>query len=179
MRVPAVAAALLSLIVSVPAAQQVPDPEARLRELAITLPPVDPPFANYVRAVRTGNLVFLAGHGPCGDLDARPEYKGKVGRNRTVEEGYIAARATAVCLLASLKAEIGDLRKVRRFVKVLGMVNATEDFTMHPRVINGASDLLVEVFGDRGRHARSAVGMISLPLNITVEIELVVEVDPA
>ncbi len=160
------------------AAQQAPDPEARLRELGITLPPVDPPVATYVKAVRSGNLVFLAGHGPCGDLTARPEYTGKVGRDRSIEDGQVAARATAVCLLASLKAEIGDLRKVRRIVKVLGMVNATESLQQHPAVINGCSNLLVEVFGERGRHARAAVGMASLPFNITVEIEMVVEVEP-
>ena len=178
MRVPALAAALLAAMAVASQAQQT-DPEAKLRELGITLPPVDAPFANYVKAVRTGNLIFLAGHGPCGDLSAKPEWTGKVGKTRTQEEGYVAARDTAICLLSSLKAEIGDLRKVRRIVKVLGMVNATEDFTMHPRVINGASDLFVQVFGDKGRHARSAVGMMSLPLNITVEIEMVVEVDPA
>jgi enamine deaminase RidA (YjgF/YER057c/UK114 family) len=177
MRLPVLVAVCLAAVAAPAAAQQV-DPEGKLRDLGITLPAVDKPFANYVKAVRTGNLVYLAGHGPCGDLNARPEYTGKVGKTRTVEEGYAAARATAICLLASLKAEVGDLRKVRRIVKVLGMVNATEDFTMHPMVINGASDLFVEVFGDRGRHARSAVGMISLPLNITVEIEMIVEVDP-
>lgn len=178
MRVPALAAACLFLGAAVLGAQEAPDPETRLRDLGITLPRVEPPVANYVRAVRTGNLVYLAGHGPC-DLNAHPEYTGKVGAGRTIEEGYAAARATAICLLASLKAEVGDLRKVRRFVKVLGMVNATDDFTQQPRVINGASDLFVEVFGDRGRHARSAVGMASLPMNITVEIELIVEVDPS
>lgn len=170
--------AALTLVVAAPAVAQTPDPEARLRELGISLPAVSAPVANYVRAVRTGNLVFLAGHGPCGDLNARPEYTGKVGRTRTIEDGYVAARATGICLLASLKDAIGDLGKVRRFVKVLGMVNAVDDFTQQPEVINGFSDLMVQVFGDRGRHARSAVGMASLPRNITVEIEMIVEVEP-
>jgi enamine deaminase RidA (YjgF/YER057c/UK114 family) len=151
------------------------DPDARLRELGITLPVPTRPVANYVQAVRTGNLVFLAGHGPCGAITDKQ--KGKVPRDRSIEEAQAAARATAICLLASLKAEIGDLRKVRRIVKVLGMVNATEDFQQHPRVINGCSDLLVAVFGDRGRHARAAVGMASLPVNLAVEIEMVVEVE--
>ncbi|HEX9581812.1 MAG TPA: RidA family protein [Gemmatimonadales bacterium] len=156
------------------AAQQPFDPEARLRELGITLPTPDAPIANYVKAVRTGNLVFLSGHGPCGQREERTT--GKVGRERTLEDGYYAARMTGICLLASLKVEIGDLKKVVRVVKVLGMVNAVETFDQHPRVINGHSDLMVAVFGDRGRHARSAVGMGSLPGNLTVEIEMVVEV---
>jgi enamine deaminase RidA (YjgF/YER057c/UK114 family) len=150
------------------------DPNRKLAELGITLPAPGAPVANYVKAVRTGDLVFLAGHGPCGPLD--DSVKGKVGRDKTVEQGYEIARKTAICLLASLKAEIGDLSKVRRIVKVLGMVNAPEGFTDHPKVINGASDLLVEVFGDAGKHARSAVGVASLPMNIAVEIEMIVEV---
>lgn len=150
-------------------------PEARLAELGIELPEMPPPIANYVRAVRTGNLVFLAGHGPL-----RPEggyVTGKVGSELTVEEGYQAARLTAVALLASLRGEIGDLDRVRRVVRVFGMVNSTPDFTDQPAVINGCSDLLVEIFGDRGRHARAAVGMASLPIGIAVEIEMVVEVE--
>jgi enamine deaminase RidA (YjgF/YER057c/UK114 family) len=102
--------------------------------------------------------------------------RGKVGQDRTVEEGYEAARQTALCLLATLKAELGDLNKVKRIVRVFGMVNTVEGFTQHPQVINGCSDLLVAVFGDRGKHARAAVGMASLPLNLTVEIEMIVEV---
>jgi enamine deaminase RidA (YjgF/YER057c/UK114 family) len=158
------------------AAEPAFDPEARLRELGITLPQSPTPVANYVQAVRSGNLVFLAGHGPCGTITDRQ--KGKVPRDRTIEEAYAAARDTGVCLLASLKKEIGDLRKVRRVVKVLGMVNATEAFTDHPKVVNGCSDLMVAVFGERGKHARAAVGMASLPVNLAVEIEMVVEVDP-
>lgn len=157
------------------AAAQAPDPEARLREMGLTLPAAAPPVANYVRAVRTGNLVFLAGHGEC---SAEGRLTGKVGSERTIEEGYASARRVGLCLLASLKQEIGDLRKVTRIVKVLGMVQSAPDFTDHPRVINGFSDLMVAVFGDRGRHARSAVGMAALPANISVEIEMIVEVAP-
>ena len=155
-------------------AQQDSHPVARLREMGLELPPAAQPVANYVEAVRTGNLLFLAGHGPCGTLGE--DAVGKVGRDRTIEEGYETARLTALCLLATMKAELGDLGRVKRVVRVFGMVNATDDFTDHPRVINGCSDLLVAVFGDRGKHARAAVGMASLPFNITVEIEMVVEV---
>jgi len=167
-------AALLTTLAS--AADPAFDPEARLRELGITLPQPPTPVANYVTAVRSGNLVFLAGHGPCGTITDKQ--KGKVPRDRTLEEAYAAARDTGVCLIASLKKEIGDLRKVRRIVKVLGMVNATETFTDHPKVVNGCSDLLVAVFGERGKHARSAVGMASLPVNLAVEIEMIVEIEP-
>lgn len=171
---PLLCVTLLTLIPRTTLAQVANDPEARLRELGLTLPKVDPPFANYVRAVRTGNLVFLAGHGECGPN----ALKGKVERDHTVDEAYASARNVGLCLLASLKTEIGDLRKVKRIVRVFGMVNATEDFTQHPKVINGCSDMLVSVFGDRGPHARAAVGMQSLPTGITVEIEMVVEVEP-
>lgn len=151
------------------------DVMAKLTELGITLPEVSPPVANYVNAVQTGNLVFLAGKGPLKDDG---EYiTGKLGTDLTEKEGYAAARRTAIVQLAALKAEIGDLNRVKRIVKVLGMVNAAPDFTNHPEVINGFSDLMVEVFGDRGRHARAAVGMGSLPRNIAVEIEMIVEVE--
>lgn len=153
------------------------DPEARLAELGIELGEPGAPVANYVKAVRSGNLVFLAGHGPRGSLDEMP--LGKVGADLTIEQGYEAARSTAIGLLESLKAEIGDLSKVRRVVRVFGMVNAVEGFGQQPEVINGCSDLLVEVFGERGRHARAAVGMASLPRSIPVEIEMVVEVEEA
>lgn len=149
------------------------DPEARLRALGLTLPSSSPPVANYVNVVRTGNLLYLAGHSECGDKFMT----GKVGREVSVDSAYAAARRTALCLMSTLKAELGNLRKVRHIVRVFGMVNATPDFTDHPRVINGCSDLLVQVFGERGRHARSAVGVASLPSNIPVEIEMVVEVD--
>ena len=152
------------------------DPEANLKKLGIELPPVSPPQANYVNVVRTGNLLFLAGKGP---RHINGEYiKGKVGADLTQEQGAEAARLVAINQLAVLKAELGDLNKVKRIVKVLGMVNATEDFENHPEVINGFSNLMVEVFGERGKHARAAVGMYSLPRNIAVEVEMVVEVVP-
>lgn len=147
----------------------------RLQKAGVTLFTPSPPVANYVHAVRTGNLIFLAGHGPRradGSL-----VQGKVGRDLSLEEGRQAARLTAIALLSSLKEEIGDLNRVRRIVRVFGMVNATEDFVDHPQVINGCSDLFVEIFGESGKHARAAVGMASLPMNIPVEIEMVVEVD--
>jgi enamine deaminase RidA (YjgF/YER057c/UK114 family) len=166
---------VMSMLVPAPLhAQQTTDPEARLAQLGIELPTPARPVANYVQAVRTGNLVFLAGHGPVGTWDK--SVTGKVGRDLTVEQGYEAARRTGVNLLASLKAEIGDLRKVTRIVRVFGMVNSADGFTQQPAVINGCSDLMVAVFGDRGKHARAAVGMAELPLNWAVEIEMVVEV---
>lgn len=149
--------------------------ETKLKEMGLELPPVARPVANYVPAVRTGNLIFLSGQGPRRQDETM--ITGKVGGDLNVEEGYEAARRVALGLLASLKAEIGDLDKVRRIVKLLGMVNCTSDFGDQPKVINGASDLFVEVFGDRGRHARSAVGMNALPMNIAVEIEMIVEVE--
>ena len=166
-------ATLLFLSASGLLAQKTFDPEARLRELGIELYKPDAPVANYVRAVRTGNLVFLAGHGECGGT----RLTGKVGRDVTVDSAYASARRVGLCLLSSLKAEIGDLRKVKRIVKVLGIVNATDQFGDHPKVINGFSDLMVQVFGERGKHARAAVGMGSLPFNMSVEIEMVVEVE--
>jgi len=151
------------------------DPEQRLQDLGIELPTPPAPVANYVRSVRTGNLVFLAGHGPL--LPEGGYMSGKIPQDLTIEQGYEAARLTGIALLASLKENIGDLNKVNRIVKVTGMVNTTPDFTEQPQVINGFSDLMVEVFGeDRGKHARAAVGMASLPINIPVEIEMVVEV---
>ncbi|MEM7051036.1 MAG: RidA family protein [Acidobacteriota bacterium] len=151
-------------------------PEGRLAKLGLELPTLPPPAANYVRAVRTGNLVFLSGHGP---WRAEGGYiKGRLGDDVSVEQGYEAARLTALAMLSSLKGEIGDLDRVRRIVKVLGMVRSTPDFTQQSAVINGCSDLLVEVFGkERGQHARAAVGMASLPIGIAVEIEMVVEVE--
>lgn len=148
--------------------------ERRLAELGIELPRATAPAANYVNAVRTGNLLFLAGKGPYkpdGTLHA-----GTVGQDVTVEEAYAHARLTGLHLIATMKEGLGDLDRVARIVKVLGMVNAPPGFAQQPEVINGCSDLFVEVFGERGRHARSAVGMGSLPRNITVEIEAIVEV---
>ena len=150
--------------------------DQRLQELGIVLPPASAPVATYVNAVTTsGNLVFLAGKGP-----QKPDgtyVTGKIGRDLTIEEGYAAARLTGISQLAALKAHLGSLDRVKHIVKVTGMVNATEDFTQHPEVINGFSDLMVEVFGEKGRHARAAVGMISLPRNIAVEVEMIVEVE--
>ncbi|WP_374443604.1 RidA family protein [Stella sp.] len=144
--------------------------EKRLAELGITLPPVPKAAGNYVHAVQTGNLVYLAGKGP------GPGATGKVGRDVTVEQAYKHARDVGLVLIAVLKETLGDLDRVQRVVKLLGMVNAVPEFGEQPKVINGCSDLLVEVFGDKGRHARSAVGMGSLPNQITVEIEAIVEV---
>ena len=149
--------------------------ENRLADLKIILPKVQPPIASYVNAVRTGNLIYLSGKGPTAS-DGK-FISGKVGVDLTLEEGKAAARNTGLNLLAALKAEIGDLDKVKRIVKVLGMVNCPTDFTQQPQVINGFSDLMVEVFGDKGKHARSAVGVGSLPANMAVEIEMIVEVE--
>jgi enamine deaminase RidA (YjgF/YER057c/UK114 family) len=144
--------------------------EKKLKELGIALGPVTPPVANYVNAVRTGNLLYLAGKGPAGNV------AGIVGKDITVEQAYGHARTTGLNLMAVMKDELGSLDRVKRIVKVLGMVNAVPGFTDQPKVINGCSDLFVEVFGERGKHARSAVGMGSLPNNIPVEIEVIVEV---
>ena len=129
-----------------------------------------------MNAVRTGNLLYLAGKGPRPGPDGRRP-KGKVGRDYPVEEAYQHARTVGLDLLAVMRAELGSLDKVKRVVKVLGMVNAAPEFEDHPKVINGCSDLFVQVFGDKGKHARSAVGMGSLPMGIPVEIEVIVEVE--
>ncbi len=146
----------------------------KLKELGITLPKPPSPMANYVGAVAAGNLVFVSGHGP--RREDGSFIAGKVGADLSVEEGYEAARLCMIQCLASLEREIGDLDRVKRIVKLLGMVNCTGDFGQQPQVINGASDLLVEIFGDSGRHARSAVGMQGLPAGIAVEVEMVVEI---
>ena len=151
------------------------DPEAKVKELGITLSTPSAPVANYVNAVRTGNLIFLAGKGPR-KADGT-NITGKLGANLTIEQGYEAARVTGINQLSVLKAELGNLNKVKRIVKVLGMVNSTPDFTDQPKVVNGYSDLMVAVFGDRGKHARAAVGMGALPSNIAVEVEMIVEVE--
>ena len=148
--------------------------EQRLNELKITLPVLRPPLGSYVHAKQTGNLLFLAGKGP-GDAEGKM-LVGKVGAGVTTEEAYQHARLTGLMLIAVMKDALGDLDRVTDIVKVLGMVNAAPDFTDHPKVINGCSDLFVEVFGERGRHARSAVGMGSLPGGIPVEIEVIVAV---
>ena len=150
-------------------------PEDKLKEKGIVLNAPGKPVANYVNAVRVGNLLYLAGKGP-----TKPDgidITGKVGKDLTIEQGYEAARLTAINHIAVLKAELGDLKKVKRIVKVLGMVNCTEDFKDQPKVINGYSDLMVDIFGEKGKHARSAVGMYALPLNIAVEVEVVVEIE--
>lgn len=147
----------------------------RLKELGISLPPVPAPAGSYVHAVRTGNLLYLAGKGPHAAKGPTP--KGKLGREFNTAEGYQHARSVGLVLLAVMQQELGSLDKVKRVVKVLGMVNAVPDFEDQPQVINGCSDLFVEVLGDKGRHARSAVGMGSLPSGIPVEIEVIVEVE--
>ena len=150
------------------------DVEERIISLGIELKEPSSPVASYVHAVRTGNLIFMAGKGSTKPDGSKIE--GMVGIDLTVEEGYEAAKRIATAQLSALKAEIGDLNKVVRIVKVLGMVNSPSDFQSHPEVINGFSDTMVTIFGDRGKHARSAVGMVSLPRNIAVEIEMIVEV---
>lgn len=150
-------------------------PEEKLKALNIELPKVNAPAANFVHAVRVGNLLYLSGKGP---RDANGNnITGKVGKDLTVEEGQKAAQSVAITQIAVLKNELGNLGRVKRIVKVLGMVQCPDSFTEHPKVINGFSDLMVEVFGDKGKHARSAVGMSSLPSNIAVEIELIVEIE--
>jgi enamine deaminase RidA (YjgF/YER057c/UK114 family) len=149
------------------------DPEARLKEMGIILKKPGKPTANFLLAVRVGNLVYLSGHGP---VKEDGEYmKGKVGDQINFEQAKEAARLTGISLLAALKAEIGDLNKVKRLVKVLGMVNAVPTFDQHSQVINGFSDLMFAVFGENGKHARSAIGLGSLPMGIPVEIEMIVE----
>jgi enamine deaminase RidA (YjgF/YER057c/UK114 family) len=151
--------------------------EEKLSEMGLSLLPAPTPVANYVPAVRSGNLLFVSGHGPAYSKDGKIEYiRGKLGRDLSVEQGYEAAKHVMLNILQSIKGVIGDLDKVRRVVKLLGFVNCTEDFPDQPKVINGASDLLVALYGDHGRHARSAVGMQQLPFGIAVEIEMVVEV---
>lgn len=151
-------------------------PEANLRRLNIQLPPISQPIANYVRAVQTGNLVFLSGHAP--KRSDGTLITGKVGTDLSIEQGYEAAKITTLNLLATLQETIGSLDRVRRIVKVTGYVNCGPDFTKHPQVINGCSDLLISVFGERGKHARSAMAMVSLSNNMAVEIEMIVEVAP-
>ncbi|MES2696183.1 MAG: RidA family protein [Verrucomicrobiota bacterium] len=172
---PLVAFSLAALFAAPLPAQTATTPEQKLAALNLTLPSTSAPVANYVPAVRTGSLIFLAGHLPRA-ADGKV-ITGKVGKTATDKEANAAARATTLALLATLKKEIGDLSKVKRIVRVAGFVNAAEDFTGHSQVINGCSDLLVGVFGDKGKHARAALGMASLPLGAVVEIEMIVEVE--
>jgi len=150
--------------------------EARIKELGLALPQPPRPAGNYVPGVRVGNFLFLSGHGPV-RVDGAPTLRGKVGRDLSLEDGYKAAREVGINLLGSARTLLGSLDKVKRVVKVLGMVNSAEGFGDQPKVINGFSDLMVEVFGDNGRHARSAVGMAELPMGIPVEIEMILEVE--
>jgi enamine deaminase RidA (YjgF/YER057c/UK114 family) len=150
--------------------------EQRLAELGITLPPSAAPLANYVPYVREGSLIFISGQVPRG-ADGQLQHVGKVGRELSVEQGYAAARLCALNCLAQLSAALGSLDKVRRIVRVGGFVNCAEGFAQQPQVINGASDLIVEVFGDKGRHARAAVGCNALPGNVATEVEMVAAVE--
>jgi enamine deaminase RidA (YjgF/YER057c/UK114 family) len=146
---------------------------ARLTELGLVLPAVMPPAGNYVGCSRLGNTLFVGGHGP---VDGSRVITGKVGSTLTLEQGREAARMTALSILATVAAELGDLDRIERIVKVFGMVNVAPGFNRTPAVIDGCSDLLVEIFGDKGRHTRSAVGMAELPFDIAVEIELIAEI---
>jgi enamine deaminase RidA (YjgF/YER057c/UK114 family) len=151
------------------------DAESRLKAKGIVLVAQPSPIANYVNAVRVGNLLYLSGRGPW-----KPDntyITGKVGKDLTIEQGYEAARLTGLGHLSVIRAELGSLNKVKRFVKVLGMVNCPDDFKDQPKVINGYSDLMVEIFGEKGKHARSAVGMNSLFQDIAVEVEAIIEVE--
>ena len=150
-------------------------PETKLQELGIELSTPSSPVANYVNTVQSGNLLFISGKGP---LKNDGKYiKGKLGYDLTIDQGYEAARATGINLISTIKSAIGDLKNVKQIIRVNGMVNSASNFTDQPKVINGCSDLLVEVFGDRGKHTRVALGMNSLPMNIAVEIDLILEVE--
>ncbi len=169
--------ALLSVLTlfSISITQAGETPEDRLVELGITLPEVSPSIANYVGVVQTGNLLFLSGHIP---RDAAGAFlTGRLGSNMDVEAGYEAARLAGIALLATLKNHLGELERVKRVVKVVGLVKATPEFPSHSQVINGCSDLMVEVFGEKGRHARAASGFSSLPVGACVEIEMIVEIE--
>jgi enamine deaminase RidA (YjgF/YER057c/UK114 family) len=148
--------------------------DARLQELGLSLPPVFPPVGNYLGCKRSGALLFVGGHGP---VTEKGIVRGKVGRDVTLEQGREAAKATALSMLATVRAELGSLDRVRQIVRVFGMVNCAPGFNRTPEVLDGCSDVLVAVFGDAGRHTRAAVGMAELPSDIAVEIEMVVEVD--
>jgi enamine deaminase RidA (YjgF/YER057c/UK114 family) len=150
--------------------------ETKLAARGLSIPGLPPAVGNYVGAVRVGNLVFVSGHGPV--RNGQFAFVGKLDSEVDVTTGQQAAQLVMLNCLASLRAEIGSLDKVARIVRVFGMVNSDPDFTQQPTVIDGASDLLTDIFGDRGRHARAAIGMVSLPYGISVEIEMVVEVEP-
>lgn len=145
-------------------------PEARLLAAGHELPSPTTPVANYVTWRRVGNMLYLSGHGQCGEQTI-----GKLGRDLGVDEGYASARKTGLCALSTIKSAVGDLFRVKQVVQIIGMVNATADFTDHPRVVNGFSDVFVVAFGEAGKGARAAVGMNSLPSGIAVEINAIVE----
>ena len=151
------------------------NPEAKLDSMGIVLPQPAVPVANFVNTVQVGNLLFLSGNGPK-KLDGK-FITGKVGSDLTIEEGYEAARLTGINQIGVLKSTLGDLSRVKRIIRVTGMVNATSDFKQHPAVVNGFSDLMVAVFGEKGKHTRAAVGMASLPFNIAVEIDMILEIE--
>ncbi len=164
---------ILTLLVSLYANAQ--SPEEKLLAIGIAIPEITAPVASYVHVVRSGNLLFLSGKGP---LKADGEYiRGKLGSELSIEQGYEAAKLTAVNQLAVLKATLGDLSHVKRIVKVLGFVNSESNFADQPKVINGFSELMIEVFGEKGKHARSAIGVNALPFNMAVEVEMIVEVE--
>jgi enamine deaminase RidA (YjgF/YER057c/UK114 family) len=165
---------LICTLASTVLAQRV-DFDKKLKELGVELFVPGKPIANYVKAVRTGNLLFLAGHGPT-KADGT-NMLGKLGKDMTVEQGYMAARQTAISLLSTLKAELGDLNKVKRIIKLTGWVNCEPNFGDQPKVINGCSDLLVSVFGTKGMHARAALGANALPFGMPVEVEIIVELE--
>lgn len=160
--------ALAAVLVAAPAIAETP--EQRLAAKGFVLPEPVKPVATYVTSVRSGNLLFLSGHGQCGT-----QANGKVGRDLSVEEGRASAEKVGLCMLSTIKANVGELSKVKRFVRILGFVNATDNFTQHPQVVNGFSNLMVVAFGEGGKAPRSAVGAPSLPMNIPVEVEAIVE----
>ncbi len=162
---------LLALVLALPLAALADTPEERLAAAGYELPDPPRPVAVFVTSVQSGKLLFLSGHGEC----RRNYTRGKVGRDLTVEKGKRSAELVGLCMLATIKDSVGELSRVRRFVRILGMVNATDDFTRHPEVVNGFSELMVVAFGDAGKGARAAVGMASLPGGMAVEIEAIVE----
>lgn len=163
------------LLIAIANSSYAQDAEKNIIDKKITIPPPNKPMANYVTSVRVGNMLYLSGHGACGTYT--PVDTGKLGKTLTVEQGYEAARHVGLCMIATLKANLGDLNKIKRIVRVMGMVNSTDTFRDHPKVMNGFSDLMVEVFGENGKHVRAAVGMNSLPNNISVEVEMWVELN--
>jgi enamine deaminase RidA (YjgF/YER057c/UK114 family) len=173
--VKALLAVLLAVAASPAAAQSAATPEARLAAAGLTLPEPARPIATYVTAVESGNLLFLSGHGECGQT----RKTGAVGRDLTLEEGRASAQRVALCMLATIKAATGDLSRVKRMVRILGLVQSADGFAQQPAVMNGFSDLFVIAFGEAGKAARSAVGVNALPMNIPVEVEAIVELHPA